>query len=117
MRKLVLASFTFKTGEIHFGEHRLVAVDFEITEEKLPVIVRRVQEWFNSAYPESVWIGGTVLPTLEIYGLVDKKPSFDLGVTGQLLEWLSRQHPEYIDDWYSGKISHEEVLNKFNKID
>lgn len=98
MRKLVLASFAFKTGEIHFEHHRLVAVDFEPTEEKLPVIMSRLRDWFHSAYPESIWVGGTVLPTLEIYGLVreeEKKSAPSIyGRTAHSLDELPKLHKD-----------------------
>lgn len=82
MRKLLLASFSFKTGEIRFDEHRLVVVDFHVKAENMPSIVDHFKKWFESAYPESEWLGGTVYPSLEITGLVKqvKAPAPEYGV-------------------------------------
>jgi hypothetical protein len=85
MRKLILASFSFKTGENQYTETRLVAVDFKITEATLPVITDHIVDWFKTAYQESEFISCVVYPTLEIYGLTAdtiKAPNVDIPQIG-----------------------------------
>lgn len=66
MRKLYLASFTFKTGDLEYNDYRIAVVsqedrkgsEMQIQGEKmvdmdLEIAYKKLQAWFPIVYPES----------------------------------------------------------------
>lgn len=86
MRKLILTSFKWKTGDLEFEDKRLVVVTVKPeskgndmhTDDAQWQAIRNLEKWFPKRYPESELIGVWAHPTIddETDDSEDEKPLF-----------------------------------------
>jgi hypothetical protein len=68
MRKLFLASFKFKTGDLTFEEQRIVAIECDecnSNDEETELATDNVVAWFRETFPESELISAMAYPTIQ----------------------------------------------------
>lgn len=123
MRKLLLASFKHSNGVETFEGYRLVAIEstpnehFEKDQRDAILIFK---DWFAEWYPSPCeLLGVQCFPTIDGTKPRDGK-GYDFtdrpvkGSNEQFLDWFGRQASEYVQDWFSGRVTNKEVIDKFN---
>lgn len=117
MRKLVLASFSFKTGEIRFDEQRLIVIEIAPNQkEHLEAISARFKRWFHAVYPSSELLGIVPYTSIDFTGPDEAASEYDEGRQSELGRFDYLAHPlSEVPVYYQGDISRQMVIDMNGK--